>query len=58
VYYSCDRFDAEYAGFNDRMIYDELVMAPSERRITFIKMECGGKKVFETWNGLENKSMY
>jgi tRNA(Arg) A34 adenosine deaminase TadA len=58
VYYSCDRFDAEYAGFSDRVIYDELGLEPSERKITFIKMDCGGEKVFETWNGLENKHMY
>jgi tRNA(Arg) A34 adenosine deaminase TadA len=58
IYYSADRVDAEKAGFNDKVIYDELVLDPSERKINFIKMDCDGKKVFETWNGLENKRMY
>jgi tRNA(Arg) A34 adenosine deaminase TadA len=59
VIYSSDRTDAEKAGFSDKLIYNEIVLAPSERKITFIKLsDSGGKEVFRKWEELENKITY
>jgi guanine deaminase len=59
VVYSCDRNDAECAGFSDKLIYDEINLEPSERRISFIRVtDSGGKEVFRIWNEHENKVTY
>lgn len=59
VYYSCDRHDAGEAGFNDKFIYDEIVLEPSKRKISFIRVnDTGGREVFKTWDNLENKRPY
>lgn len=59
VYYACDRLDAEKAGFNDKLIYDEIRLDPSARKISFIYMnDTGGREVFKMWDSLENKIPY
>jgi guanine deaminase len=59
VVYSCDRTDAEIAGFSDKLIYKEIMLDPSERKISFIRLtDCGGKEVFRKWDELENKIRY
>jgi guanine deaminase len=59
VLYACDRYDAEGAGFSDKLIYDELMLNPEARKISFVRMDDeGGKKIFKTWDSLENKIPY
>jgi tRNA(Arg) A34 adenosine deaminase TadA len=59
VVYSCDRLDAEEAGFNDKFIYDELVLEPGARKISFSRAEnTTGREVFDAWKALENKIPY
>lgn len=59
VVYSCDRFDAEVAGFSDLLIYNEITLKPSERKIQFIQLnEHEGNEVFLKWNDLEDKVLY
>jgi tRNA(Arg) A34 adenosine deaminase TadA len=59
VVYSCDRTDAERAGFSDKMIYNEIKLDPSERKISFLRLtDCGGKEVLREWDELENKIRY
>lgn len=58
VVYACDRLDAENAGFNDKLIYDEISLEPSARKISFLKISVDGKKIFQKWDDLENKITY
>jgi tRNA(Arg) A34 adenosine deaminase TadA len=59
VLYSCDRTDAEDAGFSDKLIYNEIMLDPSKRKISFRRLnESEGKEVFKKWNQLENKIPY
>jgi len=59
VIYSCDRSDAEEAGFSDKVIYSEIMLDPSERTISFVRMaDSGAKEVFKQWDELENKVAY
>ena len=59
VVYSCDHTDAEGAGFIDKLIYDEIKLEPSNRRISFIRLtNSEGKEVFRKWDELENKVIY
>lgn len=59
VVYACDRTDAERAGFSDKLIYEEIMLDPSKRKISFIRStDCGGKDVFRKWDELENKIRY
>ena len=59
VIYSCDRSDAEEAGFSDKLIYSEIMLDPSERTISFVRMaDSGAKEVFKQWDELENKVAY
>jgi guanine deaminase len=59
VLYSCDRTDAEAAGFSDKLIYNEIMLDPSKRKISFCRLnESGGKEVFKKWDQLENKITY
>lgn len=59
VVYACDRHDASDAGFNDGFIYNEIMLDPSERQISFIRMN-GPENcdVFRKWDTLENKIPY
>jgi tRNA(Arg) A34 adenosine deaminase TadA len=59
VVYSSDRTDAEAAGFSDKLIYNEIMLEPSERMIPFIRLyEDGGREVFRKWDELANKITY
>jgi guanine deaminase len=59
VFYSSDRTDAENAGFSDKFIYDEILLDPSKRKISFVRIDdLGGEEVFGKWNGLDNKVAY
>ncbi len=59
VVYSCDRTDAENAGFNDSFIYNEIMLEPSQRKLTFIRSsDPGGEEVFRLWNAKNDKVAY
>ncbi len=59
VVYASDRFEAEKAGFSDKMIYDEIILNPSDRKIIFQRItDTGGKEVFKKWDLMENKISY
>ena len=41
---------AEGAGFNDKLIYEEIMLDPPKRKISFLRLtEKGGKEVFRQW---------
>jgi tRNA(Arg) A34 adenosine deaminase TadA len=59
VVYSSDRTDAEVAGFSDKLIYNEILLDPSKRKISFVRMiDLGEKEVFRKWEEQENKTTY
>ena len=59
VIYSCDRKDAEEAGFSDRDIYDQIKLAPGKRRIRFRRLATTeGKEVLRRWESYDNKIQY
>ena len=59
VVYACDRNDAEAAGFCDKLIYNEIALDPSNRKIKFLRItDTGSKEVFKKWDALENKIIY
>jgi tRNA(Arg) A34 adenosine deaminase TadA len=59
VVYSCDRTDAEIAGFSDKLIYNEIMLDPSKRIVSFIRMtDLGGKEVFRKWDEMDGKIAY
>lgn len=59
VVYSSDRNEAALAGFNDRFIYDELLLKPSERKIIFVHLsENGSKEVFSKWVNFDDRIPY
>jgi Cytosine/adenosine deaminases len=59
VVYSCDRTDAENAGFSDKLIYNEIMLDPSKRKILFIRLtDSKGEEVFRKWDEMENKVTY
>jgi guanine deaminase len=59
VVYSSDRTDAEAAGFSDMLIYNEILLDPLQRIISFIRFnETGSSEVFRKWDELENKITY
>ncbi len=59
VYYANTRSDAAAIGFDDSLIYDELVLPLDQRKII---IECIGRddaiKVFEEWNNKTDKVEY
>ncbi len=59
VVYASDRNDAEKAGFSDKLIYDEIRLDPSSRRIKFVRMtDTGAEELFRKWEALDNKTPY
>ena len=59
VVYDCDRIDAAGVGFDDNLIYKEIILTPAERKITFQQMRIsGGIDVLRAWDELENKIPY
>jgi len=59
VVYASDRLDAAAAGFNDKFIYEEIMLTPDLRKISFIRLNgCNGEEVFRKWNEFEDKILY
>jgi tRNA(Arg) A34 adenosine deaminase TadA len=59
VVYACDRADAERAGFSDNLIYEEIMLDPANRKISFIRLnDTGCKEVFRKWDELDDKISY
>lgn len=59
VVYASDRKDAAMAGFDDELIYREVSVKPSERKIKFRLVEDpGAAEVFRSWKTSVNKTTY
>lgn len=59
VVYASNRYDAAKAGFNDNLIYEEISLDPSERKVKFLFIDDpDAKSVFEKWEQSENKISY
>jgi len=59
VVYASDRNDAERSGFSDRLIYDEIILDPGKRKVSFVRIsDAGGEQVFKKWDEFENKVPY
>jgi len=59
VVFASDRNDAEASGFSDSLIYSELSLEPSARKIKFIRMKgAGEEKVLKQWDETGNKVPY
>ena len=59
VVYACNRIDADKAGFSDKLIYNEILLHPAERKIQFLQYDIdAGREVFRKWEKLENKIPY
>lgn len=59
VVYSGDRTDAEKAGFSDSLIYNEIMLNPSERKILFLRLnDADGEEPFRIWRESDNKITY
>jgi guanine deaminase len=59
VVYACDRIDAENAGFSDKLIYEEILVSPANRKIPFLCIkDTDGNEVFRKWDEFENKIPY
>ena len=59
VVYACDRNDAEKAGFSDKLIYEEIMLDPENRKVTFLRLtDTGGMEVFREWDEMESKMPY
>jgi guanine deaminase len=59
VVYACTRNDAEEAGFSDKLIYEEIVLDPDKRKISFSRLTgTGAEEVFRKWDSMENKISY
>lgn len=59
VVYSSDRKDAAKAGFNDNFIYNEIILLPSKRKLTFLQLALpGSEEVFRKWEKFEKRIPY
>ncbi|UXP33921.1 nucleoside deaminase [Reichenbachiella agarivorans] len=59
IYYGCSKQDAANAGFDDQFIYDELDIAPAERKIPSTQhMQDQALSIFQTWTNKEDKTEY
>lgn len=59
VVYASTRSEAAKSGFNDSLIYNELTLDPSKRKIEFIRYsDAGGEEVFRRWDEFEDKVRY
>jgi tRNA(Arg) A34 adenosine deaminase TadA len=59
VVYASDRHEASLSGFSDSLIYDEMILDPSDRKVAFIRYhDAGGKDVFRKWDDFEEKIPY
>jgi guanine deaminase len=59
IYFAAGRADAAAAGFDDAFIYDELALAPAQRRLPLARLELPEAGYpFEVWRGLSDKVAY
>ncbi len=59
IYYANTRKDASSVGFDDSLIYDEINMEITKRKIPMIHIEqAEALKVFEHWKNKERKTRY
>ncbi|HPJ58715.1 MAG TPA: nucleoside deaminase [Bacteroidales bacterium] len=59
IIYASGRKDAEMAGFSDSMIYDEIMLEPGNRSISFICVsDAGGQEVFAKWEEFDDRIPY
>jgi tRNA(Arg) A34 adenosine deaminase TadA len=59
VVYASDRHDAEAIGFNDNLIYNEIALDPSQRKVIFKRLnDPAAKEIFMLWEQYENKIQY
>jgi guanine deaminase len=59
VYFACSRHDAAEANFDDSFIYDEIALAPSERRIVMLHVNLPNARLpFTVWAQNANKLPY
>ena len=59
VYFCNDRVEAAEIGFDDNLIYTEINLKPSERKIPFIVVPFeGAKKAFQLWKDKADKTQY
>jgi guanine deaminase len=59
VYFACTRHDAAAANFDDRFIYDEIALPPSERRIAMRQVNLPDALLpFTVWAENNNKVAY
>ncbi len=59
VYFACNRHDAAAAGFDDSFIYDELAIAPAERRIAMLHLDLPDAcRPFAAWAEKNDKVCY
>lgn len=59
VFYAASRHDAASAGFDDALIYNEIGLEPSARRIPFVHAPVSGTLgPFEAWNANDGKTRY
>jgi guanine deaminase len=59
IVFACTREDAADAGFDDQLIYDELPLPYTERRIpTEHLLREEAQEVFDAWKAKEDKVRY
>ena len=59
VVYASDRRDAASAGFNDELIYSEILLDPSKRQVTFMQIKDNeAEAVFRKWEQYDGKTTY
>lgn len=59
VCYTLSREDAANAGFNDKLIYDEIKLDPPARKIVMVHMRNPlSDIIFRTWENFEDKIPY
>ena len=59
VYYAGTREDAAAAGFDDALIYEELVLPPQARRIPMLGiMRAEAQAAFQAWRNLAGRTAY
>jgi len=59
VIYASDRNKAASSGFSDKLIYDELILEPKNRKIAFVHLpDNTGDDVFKKWDTFEGKVPY
>ncbi|MGZ8240372.1 MAG: nucleoside deaminase [Methylobacter sp.] len=59
VYFACNRYDAAAADFDDKLIYEEICVQPSERSIPMVHLNLpNARQPFEAWAETSNKIPY